>query len=97
MNEKSSFEVLKLGEAEIGRDCGVSALFAEYAEADVSFLYHGDVVSSVADSCCHWPIAALFHHVHDLGFLRGRHSAAQDRVAAHGNVLKCSNQILVAL
>lgn len=59
-------QVHELGEREIGGHGRLSTLLAEYSDAHVRFLYHGDVVAAVADGCGVRTVSRCFYQMYDL-------------------------------
>ena len=67
-------QVVELGDAEVGGERGLSAFFADDADADVCGLDHGDVVAAVADTGYAF-LCVFADEEGDVGFL-GRGTAA---------------------
>ena len=66
MDEEGAPQVLEASEREVGSACRIASLFAEYADAHMCLLDHGDVVGAVAHRCSHRLLVALLHQSHHL-------------------------------
>lgn len=66
MDEESASEEPEFSETKIGRDGRIATLLPEQTEANMSLLYHGHVIGSVADRRRHGIITTVFHHFHNL-------------------------------
>lgn len=62
----------KLGYRKIGAHRRLPTLFPHYPDPDVRFLYHRDVVATVADSCGVRPTASAFNQAHYLHSIKLR-------------------------
>jgi hypothetical protein len=70
-------QMTELHEREVGRKRGLHAFFADDSKANIRLLYHGDVVSAVANASYPFLIEVFDRPCHE-GFLRRAASAYAD-------------------
>lgn len=85
VNEEQPRKEPELSDGVVGRVDSLQTLFSRNSNSDISSLDHRDIVGSVSDSEGH-DSEVVFDEVNDLGFLKGRDSAADDGVATGGQL-----------
>jgi hypothetical protein len=86
VDEQRAPQILKLGECKVGGASRISALFAEYTQANMGLLDHAHIVRSVAYRARYRLLAARLDQLDHLGFLRWTHAAAEHSLTFHANV-----------
>ena len=89
MNKHQSSEEAKLTNGIVRRHDSLSTFFTSNTNTDVSFLDHGNVISSITDGKSH-DLKTVLDHRHDCSFLR-----RADTTAEHGLALLAEKQELL--
>ena len=78
MYQNQTTEHLELRDGEVGGLDGTQALITVKANSDMSFINHGNIVSSIAHSQSYGISVVFLDHPYDICLLFGRYTAADD-------------------